>query len=184
MQETVMEREHFLFPRRQAWRNEKEREMKKLLIIVLAIVLSACTTIANAGEPKSEVQQARDKWQAANISHYRIHLFVSCFCAFNDEMPLIVEVKDGEVVSLESATGKDLNPTNLQYYERYLTIDKLFAEIEKGFKAEGSEEGAADKVEVEYDETYGFPTTITIDFIEEAIDDELYLTVADFEQLP
>src|SRR5215208_656118 len=119
---------------------KKEKKMKKLLLLVLALMLSACTTIARAGEPKSEVEQARDIWQAANISHYRINLFVSCFCAFNDEMPLIVEVKDGEVVSLESATGKELNPTNLQYYERYLTIDKLFAEIEKGFKTEGSEE--------------------------------------------
>src|SRR5215208_4896792 len=111
---------------------EKERTMKKLLLLVLAIVLSACTTIANAGQPKSEVEQARDKWEAANISHYRVNVDVSCFCAFHDEMPLIVEVKDGEVVALKSATGKELNPTNLQYYERYSTIDKLLKEIENG----------------------------------------------------
>lgn len=158
--------------------------MKKLLIFVLAIVLSACTTIANAGQPKSDVEKARDKWQAANISHYRMNLFVSCFCVFNEEMPLVVEVRDGEVVSLESESGKELNPTNLQYYERYLTIEKLFAEIEKGFKTEGSDSGAADKVTVTYDETYGFPTEINIDFVEEAIDDELYITVSNFEALP
>jgi hypothetical protein len=158
--------------------------MKKLLLLVLTIVLSACTTLASAGEPKSEVEQARDKWQAAGISHYQINVSVSCFCAFNDEMPLIVEVKDGEVISLKSATGKELNPTNLQYYERYLTIDKLFKEIENGFKTEGSDQGPADKVEVQYDETYGFPTTINIDFVEQAVDDELYITVSDFQKLP
>ena len=158
--------------------------MKKLLLLVLTIVLSTCATIANAGETKSELEQARDKWEAAGISHYQINVFVSCFCAFNDEMPLVVEVKDGEVLSLESATGKDLNPTNLQYYERYLTIDKLFSEIGNGFKSEGSNQGAADKVEVTYDETYGFPTTINIDFVEQAVDDELYITVSDFQKLP
>src|SRR5215203_3867654 len=75
-------RELFLSSHRLAWRNEKERTMKKLLLLMLAIVLSACTTIANASEPKSEVQQACDKWQAANISHYRFELFISCFCVF------------------------------------------------------------------------------------------------------
>ena len=158
--------------------------MKKLLLLVLTIVLSACSTIANVSGPKSEVEQARDKWQAADISHYQINVDVSCFCAFHDEMPLIVEVKDGEVVSLKSGTGKELNPANLQYYERYLTVEKLFDEIAKGFQAEGSGEGAADKVEVKYDETYGFPTTINIDFVEKAVDDELYITVSDFQKLP
>jgi hypothetical protein len=158
--------------------------MKKFLLLVLTLVLSACTAIASAQEPKSEVQLAREKWQAANISHYQINVDVSCFCAFRDEMPLIVEVKDGEVVSLKSGTGKELNSTNLQYYERYLTIEKLFDEIEKGFKAEGSDQNPAEKVEVKYDETYGFPTSINIDFVEQATDDELYITVSDFQKLP
>jgi hypothetical protein len=44
--------------------------------------------------------------------------------------------------------------------------------------------GAADKVDVEYDPTYGFPTTASIDFVEEAVDDELYLSISNFEELP
>ncbi|MGZ9226938.1 MAG: DUF6174 domain-containing protein, partial [Anaerolineales bacterium] len=75
--------------------------MKKLLLLVLAVVLSACSTVANAGEPKSEVEIAREKWQAANISHYRFNVHISCFCVFTENMPLIVEVQDGEVVSME-----------------------------------------------------------------------------------
>ena len=158
--------------------------MKKLLLLVLAIVLSACSTIANAGQPKSEVEQARDKWQAANISHYRFNLFIGCFCAFRDEMPLIVEVKDGKVVSLQSESVGEINPANLQYYERYLTIDKLFNEIEKGFKSEDAESKPAETLTATYDETYGFPTQISIDFIEQAVDDELGLTISNFEVLP
>ena len=158
--------------------------MKKLLLLVLAIVLSACTTIANAGQPKSEVEQARDKWQAANISHYRFNLFISCFCVFTENMPLIIEVKDGQVVSMEYKTGNEIDPQLLELFERYVTIDKLFDGIEKGFAIEGTDQGAADKVTVEYDATYGFPTKIDIDFIEEATDDELYLTISDFEALP
>ena len=161
--------------------------MKKLLLFVLAVVLSACTSIANAGQPKSEVQEARDKWQAAHASHYRYTLFIGCFCAFRDEMPLVVEVKDGEVVSLESQTGKELNPANMEFYERYLTIDRIFDGIESGFKIEGNVDTAgdvADEITVTYDEKYGFPSQVNIDFIKNAVDDELSLQITDFEVLP
>ncbi len=154
--------------------------MKKLLLLLLAIMLTACSAM----QPKSEVEQARDKWQAANISHYRFNLFIGCFCAFRDEMPLTVEVKDGEVVSLQSESVGEINPANLEYYQRYLTIDKLFNEIENGFKGEDSESKPAETLTVTYDETYGFPTQISIDFIEQAVDDELGLTISNFEVLP
>lgn len=157
--------------------------MKKLLLVVLAIVLSACAATANADEPKSEVQQARDKWQAANISHYRFNLHISCFCVFTENMPLVIEVKDGAVVSMEYQNGNEIDPQLLDLFNRYTTIDKLFDGLEAGFDFEGDDQGPADKVTVTYDETYGFPTEITIDFVEEAIDDELYLTISGFEPL-
>jgi hypothetical protein len=158
--------------------------MKKLLLVFLAMVLSACATVANAGQPKSEVELATDKWQAANISHYRFEVFISCFCIFNENMPLVVEVKDGEVVSMEFKNGKEIDPQFIELFGRYNTIEKLFAGIEKSFDFEGDDQGPAEKVTVEYDATYGFPTKIDIDFIEQAIDDELYISVSNFEVLP
>ena len=158
--------------------------MKKLLLLVLALVLSACTGIANAGEPKSEVQQARDKWEAANISHYRFNVHISCFCVFVENMPLVVEVNNGEVVSMEYSTGNEIDPQLLELFNRYATIDKLFDGLKSGFDFAGDDQGPADKVTVEYDATNGFPTKIDIDFVEEAIDDELYLSISGFEALP
>lgn len=158
--------------------------MKKLLLLVLAVVLSACSTVANAGEPKSDVEIAREKWQAANISHYRFNVHISCFCVFTENMPLIVEVQDGEVVSMEYSTGNEIDPQLLELFDRYVTIDRLFDGLETGFDFEGDDQGPADQVTVEYDATYGFPTKIEIDFIENAIDDELYLSISGFEALP
>ena len=88
--------------------------MKKLLLLVLAVVLSGCATIANAGEPKSEVQQAREKWQNANISHYQFKLFLGCFCVFSQDMPLNIEVKDGQVVSMQFQSGKEIDPSLME----------------------------------------------------------------------
>jgi hypothetical protein len=66
----------------------------------------------------------------------------------------------------------------MELFKKYETIDLIFAELEAG------QHGAADEVTVKYDATYGFPTEATIDVIKEAVDDELYLTISNFEQLP
>jgi len=154
--------------------------MRKIFFTLLAVILAACSAM----QPKSDLQLAREKWQDAAISHYRFNVHISCFCVFTENMPLIVEVNDGEVVSMEYSTGNEIDPQLLELFDRYVTIDRLFDGIENGFEVAGSDQGPADKVTVEYDATYGFPTKIDIDFVEDAIDDELYLAISGFEALP
>ena len=152
--------------------------MKKLILTVMALVLAGCAAMGSALGSQSEIEQNKEKWQDANISHYRYELFISCFCAFNEDMPLLIEVQDGEVVSMEFQSGKEIDPSLHELFDKYATIDRLFAELEADLN------GAADKVVVEYDPTYGFPTKADIDFVEEAVDDELYLSISNFEELP
>jgi hypothetical protein len=147
--------------------------MKKSLILLLVIILTACSGIG-----QSDFSRNQQKWQDANISHYRFNLFVGCFCVFSQDMPLIIEVKDGEIVSMEYQTGNPLDDGNREYFSKFATIDRLFSELEVDLA------GEADEVTVTYDSTHGFPTEISIDFIKEAADDELYLTVSNFEALP
>jgi hypothetical protein len=151
--------------------------MKKLLVLLMTFVLAACTAAGNAMGSQSEIEQNKEKWQDQGISHYRYQLHISCFCVFNEDMPLIIEVQDGNVVSMEFQSGKEIDSGLHELFDKYATIDRLFAELEADLN------GAADKVTVEYDATYGFPTKAEIDFIEQAIDDELYLTVSNFEKL-
>jgi Family of unknown function (DUF6174) len=151
--------------------------MKKLLFVWMTLVLAACTAVGGAIGNQSEIEQNRAKWQDANISHYRYHLFISCFCVFNEDMPLIIEVQDGEVVSMEFQSGKEIDPSLHELFDKYATIDRLFAELDADLN------GAADTVTAKYDATYGFPTEVTIDFVQEAADDELYLTLSNFEKL-
>ena len=152
--------------------------MKKFLLLLLALVLTACASAASAGA--SEFSQNQQKWEDANITHYRFDVNISCFCAFRDQMPLTIEVRDGQVVSLANVNGDQVLDTdpNYQFFAPYATLDLLFSELDAALN------GKADKVTVTYDETYGFPKDVTIDFVEEATDDELYLTVTNFEPLP
>jgi hypothetical protein len=125
-----------------------------------------------------DIESARQKWQEAAVSHYQFHLNMVCFCAFAENMPLVIEVQDGQVVSMEYQNGNEIDPASLEFFRRYETIDKIFAELEKAAS------GEADEVSIAYDETYAFPEQIDIDFIEEAIDDELAMTISGFEVLP
>jgi hypothetical protein len=96
--------------------------MRKLLAILLAFTLAACSLAR-----QTEIDRNREKWQAAAISHYRYELFVGCFCVFSQDMPLIVEVQDGKVLSMEYQSGNEIDAENRQLFERYATIDRIFA---------------------------------------------------------
>jgi hypothetical protein len=152
--------------------------MKNLTLIVMALVLAGCSAMDSALGSQSEIEQNKEKWQDAGISHYRYNLFISCFCVFTQDMPLIIEVQDGEVVSMEFQSGNEIDPSLLELFEKYATIDRVFTEVEAGLN------GGADNVVVTYDPTYGFPTQVTLDFEEQVADDEIYLTLSDLEVLP
>ena len=148
--------------------------MKKIILLLLALTLAACS----AGG--TELSRNQSKWQDANITHYRFQLSVGCFCLFRSQMPMTVEVKDGEVVSTVDVNGEafPLDDPMSEFVLKYTTIDRIFSELDSDSVRE------ADKLTVSYDPTYGFPAEVAIDYIELAADDELYLTISAFEPLP
>jgi len=141
------------------------------LFFVLVLTLSAC----GGG---STFQQNQDKWEAQNIDHYQFTLAVSCFCPFAN-VKVTYEVQDGQVVNQSVQTSAD-NPVDEEqvtdFYQDYNTIDKVFEYV-------GRAVNEADETTIEYDSTYGFPTDVSIDWIELAADDEIYLTLSNFEPL-
>jgi hypothetical protein len=145
--------------------------MKKFVLVVLALILAACSG-------GSEYDQNLKKWQDAGISHYRYSLVIGCFCPFYQDMPLTIEVENGEVTSIARADGTliDSSDPNYEFYEKYATLDGLFVELK-------SEMTEAEEVIVTYDSQFGFPADVSIDRIKLAMDDELSLQVTNFEVL-
>jgi len=148
--------------------------MKKLLLLTLVFMLAACS----AGG--SELSRNRENWQDANITHYRFSINISCFCAFRDQMPLTVEVRDGQIVHMATVDGTLVLDTdqNYEFYAPHATIDLLFAELDAAVN------DGADSITVTYDATYGFPTEIAIDYSQEIADEEMYYSISGFEALP
>ncbi len=148
--------------------------MKKIILLILALILAACSP-----GTKNEYDANLEKWQNTNINHYRYSLSLICFCPGTDKMPLTVEVQNDEVFSMTYADGTSVlaNDPQFEFYSQYATINRLFTELKADL------DGRAAEVTVTYDSTYGFPTKVNIDRIKNAIDDELALTVSDFQEL-
>ena len=148
--------------------------MKKLIFLTLIVFLTACTFGAS-----TDLEKNRQTWQDSGITHYRFSLNIGCFCAFRDQMPITVEVENGEIVSMAYPDGTLIAATdpNYEIFSRHATIERIFSELEAGLA------GGADEVTVTYDSAHGFPSEIYFDYIKAAMDDELSLTVSNFEVL-
>jgi hypothetical protein len=148
--------------------------MKKLILITLVFILTACSFGTS-----SEFKKNRQTWQDSGITNYRFSLTVGCFCPFRDQMPLTVEVQNGEIISMTTPDGTLVAATDPNYetFSHYATIERIFSKLEAGLA------GDADEVTVTYDPARGFPSEIYFDYIKAAVDDELSLTVSNFEVL-
>jgi len=142
------------------------------LLFVMVLVLSAC------GGNGSELQKNREKWEAQIIDHYRYTVVVTCFCMFAGA-EVTYEVQNGQVVNqtIQPHPDRQIDPAEIvSFYEQYNTLDKVFDFVEQVNKE-------ADEVTLEYDSNYSFPTEISVDYIKEAIDDEIYISISNLEPL-
>ena len=148
--------------------------MKKLILLTLIVILTACSFGSS-----TELEKNRQTWQDSGITHYRFSLNIGCFCAFRSRMPIAVEAQNGEIVSMTYPDGTLVAETdpNYEIFSKHATIDRLFSELEAG------QSGDAEEITVTYDSAHGFPSDIYFDYIKAAADDELSLTISNFEAL-
>jgi hypothetical protein len=94
----------------------------------------------------------------------------SCFCPPAIIRPVRIRVQDGVVVSaVDPGTGDPLDPPQ----DGFPTIDDLFDEIQEAIDG-------ADQIEASYDEDRGYPIHVFMDWITNAIDDEMSFQVTDY----
>jgi hypothetical protein len=143
-------------------------------IIAALFMLVAC----GEGLPVStrlvlNLRAAHARWESRNIDSYEITVRRLCFCGFVE--PVRVRVVDGTIVSRTVVPTGDPVPT--LYAAQYPDIPGLFAIVEEAVTD-------ADELDIEFDATYGFPTSISIDWIQRAADDEEAYVMEGFLPLP
>lgn len=115
----------------------------------------------------------RNLWNQRNISNYRYTLSNSCFCLPDARGPVVIEVRNGVTTSVTSvATGQPVDP---QFFQQYNTIPKLFDVIEDAI------DRRAYSLNVRYNSRLGYPTQIDIDYNSQIADEEIYLTIENFQ---
>ena len=131
-------------------------------------VPTATPTASPTPEPtkRSRLNRARDRWAESGISNYRITLTYGCFCEFGDGREIKVRVEDGRFAEA-SSDGQPLTRRELRGFA--FTVEQLFDLV--------ASHRNADKLEVAYDKTLGYPRSIDIDNDARADDDELRVEV-------
>ncbi len=148
-----------------------------LTVTLLFVALAACSVLGDAqqGRMRDELKQSQQRWAAQHVANYRYSLQTRCFCPPEITQPVVIEVRNGVATSVIGTTvgGR----VNTEHFSRYNTIEKLFAVIQDAIDKHAA------VIAVNYDATFGYPTSINIDFDTRAIDDEISFTTDSFEVL-
>jgi hypothetical protein len=135
---------------------------------------SGCTELTKvntAVDQNEAIKQSREKWESSKFDHYVFEITMSCFCVTELTQPIVIEVKDGEPVTITYANGDEIEKDVRKFFAPHDTLDKVFDLINSAVKEK------AERVEVEYDATLGYPTKITIDRSQAVADDEVFYAI-------
>nr|WP_044501101.1 DUF6174 domain-containing protein [Nostoc sp. PCC 7107] len=133
------------------------------------------TAQRSAANNLQQLRFNRRLWNQQNIRNYRYTLSNSCFCVPEARGPVIITVKNGITTSITTTTGVPVS--NPEFFERYKTIPKLFNVIADAIARR------ADNIDVQYKNQLGYPRQISIDYSFQQADEELYLTIENFQAL-
>jgi hypothetical protein len=139
------------------------RRLLAILLLALPGLGSGCPTTPGAGTRSGELATQRLKWSAQSIRHYRYEFQRTCECLPEMAPHVLIEVRDGAVISVVDA-GTRASLASVPAANKP-TIEELFGELGRALRE-------ADRVNAEYDPTFGYPTRVNIDWDIDVGDDE------------
>ena len=147
----------------------------KTILIIVFIIFSSSGCLHSDDDKTKQYQAALDRnitlWNNGGISSYTYTWNVYCFCLPQDD--IIVTVTSGTI------SGAFYSPsgTSLTAYEitRLFTIEDLFDRIQEAIDSRVA------LLQVTYNRDYGYPESIYIDRLENAVDEEVTYSVSNFQ---
>ncbi|RPD93252.1 hypothetical protein EGM88_13545 [Aureibaculum marinum] len=146
------------------------RNLNFTLVLALSILFISCDA---DNELKSDFEMAKEKWQSYQFEHYTVQENLSCFCSGLLEWTLKVTNNKKDTVYFENS-----KLYKGQTYQMVLTEAKT---IEDAFEfIENFDKDNVASFNVIYDEKYGYPKSIAIDYQKELADDEITYIYSNF----
>ena len=146
----------------------------RIVVLVLAIGSVAFAGCDDISGPENALAKARARWSANRPTAYAFTIVRDCNCFDQAIGPVRVTVANGTVQS-QIYTYNSQTVTS-QYAGLFPDIDGLFALIQAAFEANAA------RVDGTYDASAGYPREVFIDYAHPTVDDELRITIRDFER--
>jgi hypothetical protein len=139
-----------------------------------ALLSVAAATLVGCGQSDIAVHESR--WAARSLSSYRYAFQWGCFCAPDFVAPVDITVAAGAISAVKNHdSGAALPPAR---FADYRTISGLF-----DFLHEAERRNAA-RITVTWDPTFSYPAHASIDYVANAVDDEVGFDASGLTPLP
>ena len=133
------------------------------------------TTASDRSDDALELMRNRQRWASAGMHDYEFDFRRSCYCPPELTEEVHIVVRNDAIVSVVRTRDGLRASTQLTVWPR---ADELFADVEQRL-AQGAE-----RLDVQYDPTYGYPRAIVADVVLMMADDEYALTAGNLRRLP
>ena len=151
--------------------------MKNVFFLLVSIIFVSCSSDDTSSfKLIRDLNINRELWKDANITDYTLNQSKGCFCPGPFEWQVFVKNSTKDSVVFDEI-WLEQGITYEDVFNEARTIEEIFDYIEKVINDK------PDELNTKYDETYGFPTSIGIDYIEEAVDDEIGYSYTSFKIL-
>ena len=151
--------------------------VRNILVTVVLVLLSAA--VSGAQTPEDQLAAAEAKWAANKPKAYEFTFKLLACCIIRvigtGSEPIVFRVEDG----VGSLTGVwAARPQASQGFEKYSTVEKLFAAIREELAKHRPY-----RVGIDYDPVLGYPKRFYAKRFQNAADDEYTFTVEGFRLL-
>lgn len=122
-----------------------------------------------------ELLRNRQRWASAGLHDYEFDFQRICFCTPEATEGVHIVVRKDVVTSV--VRTRDGQPASTQY-TTWPRVDELFEDVQRRLSPR------AERIDVQYDPTYGYPRSIVVDVMLMTADDEYALTAGNLRRLP
>lgn len=147
------------------------RRRAAFLSLLLLPLLSGCLSPTEGSADTVDLQQARSRWQRANLRSYSFNSGVICFCPREYTRTATVTVVNGVVSAVVDAATGESRPLDWRR-----SVDSLFAMVAVEVQQR------PERLQVTYDPVLGYPTSLTYGTPEN--DGGGYITTSDLRPRP
>jgi hypothetical protein len=154
-----------------------QRTLVRLALGAIAALSLASCSITEPGRSGDAIDLSRNRqlWTSLRVHDYEFDYQLSCFCVSEATEQVHIVVRSDQV---STATRTRDGLPALRQYGKWPTIADLFADVELQLGRK------ADRLDVSYDATYGYPKSIVVDVYLMAADDESSQSASNLRPLP